>query len=308
MLSKRALADIALVFCSLIWGCTFLIVKNALGDISVMAYIAVRFCISGSLMGIIFWRSLRELKLPALWAGVQIGFFMLGGYVFQTTGLKFTTPSKAAFITGSSVVLVPLFLAPFGQRRIKSWLWAGAIAALAGLYFLTVPSEGLGELNKGDPIVFVCAVMFAMHMIFLGRYVARHPVGAISFLQVATTGILAAFLVPVFAIGGLERPHISWTTNLISALAITSIGSTVIGFSLQTWAQKYTSASHTAILVSMEPVFAAITAWVVSHEHLGRRGFLGAALILAGILLAELKGPSPGVPESPSPPVTSGNR
>ena len=270
MANKRALADIALVFCSLIWGCTFLIVKNALGDISVMAYIAIRFCISGALMAIMFWRSLRALKFPAFWAGVQIGFFMLGGYVFQTAGLKFTTPSKAAFITGSSVVLVPLFLALVGQRRINGWLWAGAMAALAGLYFLTVPPQGFGGLNKGDPIVLGCAIMFAMHMIYLGRYAGSHPVGAISFLQVATTGILAAFLVPAFAIGGLERPHVSWTSNLVSALAITAIGSTVIGFSLQTWAQKYTSASHTAILVSMEPVFAAITAWVVSHEHLGQ--------------------------------------
>jgi drug/metabolite transporter (DMT)-like permease len=301
MSSQRLRADLAMGLCTLIWGATFVLVKDALADISVVVYIAVRFALAAALMAIIFWRSVRRLNLKTIWAGAQIGMAMFSGYMFQTAGLKFTTPAKAAFITGMCVVIVPLLLGIFGRRRITAWIWAGAAAALAGLYFLTVPPQGLGALNRGDPIVFGCAVMFALHIIFIGRYVSDHSVGALAFLQVATTAVLAALALPVAMFAGWEHPRIVCNGTVIVAILVTSIGSTVIGFSLQTWAQQHTSPSHTAILVSLEPVFAAITSWVLATEHFGARTLTGAALILGGILLAELKGPAPLVAESPEP-------
>lgn len=301
MFSKRLRADLALAFCSLIWGSTFVVVKDALADVSVFAYLALRFSLAAALMAILYWRSLRRLDGRTVWEGVQIGFFMLGGYVFQTAGLKFTTPSKAAFITGSSVVLVPVLLAALGWRRLNAWIWSGALAAVVGLYLLTVPAEGFGGFNRGDPLVFVCSVMFALHIIFIGRYVGRSSVGSLAFLQVATTAVASAILLSVFATMGWEHPRIHWTGQLLSAVLITAIGSTVIGFSLQVWAQQHTSPSHTALLISLEPVFAALTSWLFVHERLGPRILLGAILILAGILLAELKGLAPAVPESPEP-------
>jgi len=301
MTNKRVRADLALLLCAIIWGATFVAVKDALADASVAVYIAARFGLSAAVMGIIFWRSLRELNLRAVWAGAQIGFFMFGGYVFQTAGLKFTTPSKAAFITGSSVVVVPVILAIFGKRRITMWIWMGALAALAGLYLLTIPPEGIGGLNRGDPIVFCGAVMFALHIIFVSRHVEHHSVGALSFVQVATTAVLATILIPIAGVTGWERPHWVWTGTLVFAVLVTSIGSTVIGFSFQVWAQQYTSATHTAIFISLEPVFAALTSLLLGREHMGARLLAGAGLIFAGILLAELKGPSPAVPESPEP-------
>jgi len=301
MMSQRLRADLALSLCTLIWGATFVLVKDALADISVVVYIAVRFALSAALMAIIFWRSVRRLNMKTVRAGAQIGICMFAGYMFQTAGLKYTTPAKAAFITGMCVVIVPLLLAAFGRRRITAWIWAGAAAALAGLYFLTVPPAGLGGLNRGDAIVFGCAVMFALHIIFIGRYVGDHSVGALAFLQVATTAVLSTFVLPLAAFAGWEKPRVVWNTTVIVAVLVTSIGSTVIGFSLQTWAQQHTSPSHTAILVSLEPVFAAITSWLLATEQFGARTLAGAALILAGILLAELKGPAPTVAESPEP-------
>src|ERR1700693_3266686 len=123
--SKRIRADLALLFCSLVWGGTFIVVKDVLADVSIFTYIAVRFALAAFVMAILFWKSLRELNRHTISAGIQIGLFMFGGYAFQTTGLKFTTASKAAFITGSSVVLVPVFLAAFGRRRIKVRIWPG---------------------------------------------------------------------------------------------------------------------------------------------------------------------------------------
>ena len=301
MSNKRLRADLGLLLCAFIWGATFVVVKDALAHVSVFVYIAVRFALSAAVMGILFWRSLRGLDRRTIWAGVQIGFFLLGGYVFQTTGLKFTTPSKAAFITGSSVVLVPVLLAIFGRRRIHGWIWAGALGAFAGLYYLTVPPEGLAGLNVGDPIVFAGAVMFALHIIFISRHVGEHSSGALSFLQVAATAVFATAISPLLAIARVEQPRWVWTGSLVAAVLITALGSTVIGFSLQTWAQKYTSASHTAIFISLEPVFAVLTSWLFAREQIGRRTLLGGALILAGILIAELKAPSPTIPESPEP-------
>src|SRR5271154_3535431 len=302
MLSKHFRADLALGFTALIWGATFVVVKDALADVSVFMYIAVRFALAAVVMAIFFWRSLRGLTSASVWAGAQIGLFMFAGYAFQTTGLKFTTPSKAAFITGSSVVIVPLLLALFSKRRVNSWIWAGAFAALAGLYFLTVPPEGLGGLNRGDPIVFGCAVAFAIHMIVISRYVEKHSVGALAVIQVTTTAVLAAIAIPLLSTASIEHPHWRWSSTLVVAVLVTALGSTAFGFSAQTWAQQYTSPTHTAILISLEPVFAALTSWLLTREHLGGRILLGAALILAGILLAELKGHAPAIaPETLEP-------
>jgi drug/metabolite transporter (DMT)-like permease len=301
MFSKRIRADVALIVTAFIWGSTFVVVKDALADVSVFVYIAVRFALAAVVMGLFFWRSLRTLNRLAVWAGAQIGFFMFAGYAFQTYGLQFTTPSKAAFITGSSVVIVPLLLALFGRRRVNIWIWSGALAALAGLYFLTVPPEGLGGLNRGDPIVFGCAVAFAVHMIFISHYIQHHSVGALAVVQVATTAVLATIAIPFLALARVESPHWQSSGTLVFAVLVTALGSTAFGFSAQTWAQQYTSPTHTAILISLEPVFAALTSWVVAHEHLTPRILAGAALIFLGIILAELRGSAPAAPESTEP-------
>ena len=302
MISKRTLANLALAFCALIWGATFVVIKDALADVSVVMYLVVRFGLAAALMAAIYWRSVRGLTGHTAWAGAQVGIFMFGGYAFQIAGLKFTTPSKAAFITGSCVVMVPILLGVFGRRRITAWVWAGALAALAGLYFLTVPSAGLGALNRGDLLVLVCALMFALQIIFIGRHVARHSVAALSFLQVATTAVLSLLLLPIASAAAWEQPRLVWTGYLIFAISLTAIGATVIGFSLQTWAQQYAPPSHAALLLTLEPVFAAITAFVVGQEHLGARALVGAALILAGILFAEWR--APAVTESPVPTIS----
>jgi drug/metabolite transporter (DMT)-like permease len=297
--SKRLLADFGLGFCAVIWGATFVVVQDALADASVIVYIAVRFGLAAVVMAVLYWRSLRELTLKTISAGTQIGVFMFCGYLFQVAGLRFTTASKAAFVTGSSVVFVPILISLLTRRRVAGWIWTGAVVVLAGLYLLTIPSEGFSGLNRGDPIVLGCAVMFALHMIFIGRYVHQHSVAALSFLQVATTALLASLALPIVSAMGWERPKLNWSGHLIFALLLTSLGATVIGFSLQTWAQQYATPSHTAILVSLEPVVAALASVALGREHLGPRVLVGASLIFVGILIAEWKARSPSMPASP---------
>ena len=300
-MSKRLRADLALALASLIWGTTFVLVKGALANSSIFVFLAVRFSLAALLMLPMLYRSLRTVTSKTVLVGAKVGIFMFGGFAFQTAGLRFTTPSKTAFITGSCVVLVPIFLGLSGARRIAVSVWIGAATAFVGLYFLTVPTEGLGSLNIGDVLVFGCAVVFALHIIFIGRYAGAASATMSSFLQIAMTAALAIITAVAFSAAGWESPHFVATPGLIAAVFIISVGATIICFSLQIWAQKYASPSHTAIFISLEPVFAAITTRLVLNEHLGGRALTGAALILGGILIAELLGPSQTIPESPEP-------
>lgn len=292
-MSLRSKAHWVLLLCSFFWGVTFVVVKDALLDISVFGYLAARFLL-GALPMIWFYRDdLRKLKREELWPGMQIGLFMFAGYAFQTAGIARTTPSKAAFITGVSVVLVPIFVAVFWRKKIGSWAWIGAAASFVGLYFLTVPKEGLTELNHGDLLVMGCAVMYALQIIYISRYSATYSLGALSCLQVILVGVLSAITVPVFNATGAERFFVRFTFQMEFGVIVTAVFTTAIAYPLLVWAQRYTTATNTALILTTEPVFAAFTSFFMLHERLGGRALAGAALILAGILLAEWKGTIP---------------
>jgi drug/metabolite transporter (DMT)-like permease len=305
-MSSRLKADLALGACTLVWGATFVLVKGALRDASVFAFIATRFVISTALMALIFQRALKKTTRAEIRAGALIGILMFSGYVFQTVGLLSTTPSKAAFITGSSVVMVPILHGIFWRSRIGAWVWAGAGAALAGLYLLTVPKTGLTGLNHGDLLVGGCAVAFALHILFVGHYSPKYSVGALSFFQVAATAALSLVALPLVTVLRWEPFRFRLSPDLLLALVVTSAFATAFAFSVQVWAQKRTTPSHTAILFSLEPVFAGLTSFLFFGERLSTRALIGAGLILLGIVLAEMMGPAPAAAESPGP-VGKGN-
>jgi drug/metabolite transporter (DMT)-like permease len=300
-MTSRLKADLALGACTLVWGATFVLVKGALRDASVFAFIATRFVISTALMALIFQRALKKTTRAEIRAGALIGILMFSGYVFQTVGLLSTTPSKAAFITGSSVVMVPILHGIFWRSRIGIWVWAGAASALAGLYLLTVPKTGLTGLNHGDLLVGGCAVAFALHILFVGHYSPKYSVGALSFYQVAATAALSLVALPLVTVLHWEPFRFRLSPDLLLALVVTAAFATAFAFSVQVWAQKRTTPSHTAILFSLEPVFAGLTSFLFFGERLSTRGLIGAGLILLGIILAEMMGPAPAAAESPGP-------
>jgi drug/metabolite transporter (DMT)-like permease len=289
---RKLKADLLLILSTLIWGATFVLVKDALTDASVFVFLALRFALATFVLILMYGRELRKVGAKGWRAGAIIGCCMFGGYAFQTAGLSLTTPSKAAFITGFFVVLVPVLLALFGARRVPPWVWIGALSAFAGLYFLAVPPSGFAALNRGDLLVLACAFMFALHVISIGHYTVRFSAGALTLIQVGTTAGFTALLVPLFAVTGAEQPRVTWTTGLIAAVLATGLFATALAFSAQVWAQRYTSATHAAIIFTLEPVFAGMTSFVFYHERLGARSLGGAALILGGILIAELLGPA----------------
>jgi drug/metabolite transporter (DMT)-like permease len=299
-MNQRTRADVSLVLCSLLWGSTFVIVKSSLDRVSVFLFLAVRFTLAAALMAAFRPRALRRLQQDELLAGAALGFFMFCGYAFQTAGLLYTTPAKSGFVTGSSVVLVPLLLAIFWGKRLTAWVYGGAIAAAIGLYFLTVPAEGIAHLNRGDLLSFAGAAFYAIHIILVGEYTREHGAAALSILQVAACAMLAWLGAAGAHVSGFEPARLAFGWELALGIAVCAIFATAVAFSIQLWAQQYTTSSHAAIIFTLEPVFAVISSYLLIGERLGPRAILGAAFVLAGILLAELFGP-PAAPESPEP-------
>jgi len=297
---SRAKADLALAFCSLLWGATFVVVKNALDHASVFIFLAVRFSLAALVMLAWSSRVLHKFEREDLFAGLRLGFFMFMGYAFQTAGLQYTTPAKSGFVTGSSVVLVPLLLALFWGKRLTWGAYAGALVAVLGLYFLTIPAAGIAFLNRGDVLTFVAAGLYAVHIILVGEYTRQHSAKALSLIQVAACAGMAWVAAGAAAAIRWQPARFAWRWELLLGILICAVLATAVAFSIQLWAQQFTTPSHAAILFTLEPVFAVITSYILISERLGQRAVLGASFVLAGILVAELLGP-PAAPESPEP-------
>ncbi len=282
---RRWSAELALAGNALIWGSTFVIVKEALNDSSVLLFLALRFALATVILGAAF-RPLPS-KFAAgrtvIMAGFVSGLFLFAGYVLQTFGLRYTTASKSAFLTGLSIVMVPVLAAAVQRRRPDAAEIAGVLVATAGLALLTLNGP-ITNVNLGDILTIGCAVAFAGQILVVGHFVPRFGFQAITLMQVATSAVLA---------GGLfwwaEPVFIRWTAGLAFALVVTAVLATALAFSVMSWAQQYTSPTRTALIFSLEPVFAWATSYVVAGEVLSPRAASGAALILGGIVLVELK-------------------
>ena len=299
-MSRRLRADLSLALCSLLWGATFVVVKNGLDHASVFIFLAVRFSVAAVLMAAWSNRAVLRFEREDLFAGLRLGCFMFLGYAFQTAGLQYTTPAKSGFVTGSSVVLVPLLLALFWGKRLTWGAYAGAFVAVLGLYFLTIPAEGIAYLNRGDVLTFVAAGLYAVHIILVAEYTRQHSAKALSLIQVAACAAMAWVTAGAAAAIRWQPARFEWRSELILGILICAVFATAVAFSIQLWAQQYTTPGHAAILFTLEPVFAVITSYILIRERLGPRALLGAAFVLAGIFVAEILGP-PAAPESPEP-------
>jgi drug/metabolite transporter (DMT)-like permease len=285
--SRRVQADLLLLVCCFFWGATFVVVQQALHDASTLVFLALRFSIGGVTLAAGAALAGRRWPSHALAASAAVGFFLFLGYVMQTQGLRWTTPSKSAFITGLGIVLVPL-AASLVSRRPPGWGVTGGVAlAVAGLALLTNWTPG-ASINRGDLWTLGGAVAFAVHILLVGRYSAAVPAHALATGQVLVGALLAAATFP-----WAEDYFVRASPRLWTAVLITGLLCTALGFFAQAWAQRFTSPAHTALIFSSEPVFAALTSAVVLGERLGLKGTAGALLILAGILVAEWRSGNP---------------
>jgi drug/metabolite transporter (DMT)-like permease len=290
----KARAYVLMAFVVAVWGSTFVLVKSALADASPAAFNLARMTLAFAVLLAAYRRSLRGIRLWQVAAGAVVGLCLAAGYQFQTIGLLYTTASRSAFITGLVVVLVPLFciapdLRPPGARAPRWNAFAGAALAFVGIVLLTTPA-GAGSLipdwsamNRGDLLTFGCSVGFALHCLALGHVSPRVDFRPLAVMQV---GFCALFMVA--SLPFVEQPRLDLTPRLIGALLIVAVLATAAAFSIQSWAQSILPPAHVALLLTLEPVFAWITSFIVLGERLTRRPATGAVLILAAIALTEL--------------------
>lgn len=279
----RLAADLSLLAVAAVWGLTFSLGKMVLAALPPFTYLAARFTIGAVLLVAV--APARRAALPARpWiqaAAVGVVFFL--GYGLQTVGLRLTTASKAAFITGLSVVLVPVIASVWLRRRPRGWVWAGIASATAGLALLTL-DDPMGA-TLGDLLVLGCAVCFALHIVLVGRLAPALDPLAFAAAQVVSVAALSTLAASV------ERPLralVAAPPGIWGILLFMAVAATVGALVIQNWAQRFTSPSHTGLMFTFEPVAAAVAAHLLLGEVLRGRQALGALLILIGIVVAEV--------------------
>ena len=283
IITKQVKADLLLLVIAAIWGLTFVLIKNALDDIEPFTFNAYRFLLAGIFMVFICFIYKSKFDKRLLTIGSIVGFFLFLGYSLQTIGLQYTTASNSGFISGLSVVFVPLFATIFTKKLPGKYSIAGAVLAAVGLFFLSVDSNF--TYNIGDIFTLVGAVCFAIHILLLGKYSPQFDTVPLVTMQIFAVAFLS--LICSFA---LETPTIIMTSTVITALLVCAILATCLAFIVLTWAQRFTTPTHTVIILTFEPVFAAIFAYMLLAEILTTRHLFGAAIMLMGILLVEFKG------------------
>jgi drug/metabolite transporter (DMT)-like permease len=287
----RRQADATLLLATFLWGTSFVAVKAALADATPFAFLTVRFGIAALLL-LPGTRFTPRPRGPELRGGLLLGALVGIGFISQTAGLVITTPSRSAFIVSISSVLAPLIALAILRQR-PSWLMAAALAlATAGMYLLTAPDAG--GLNRGDWLTLVCAASFGGQIVAVAELARRYDARRLVWFQVAGTALVAAIAAAL-----LERPQLHWTPRLVGTLAYTVAFASTICFLLQMSAQRHMSAARAALIFCFEPLFAALTSWLVLSERLAALQWLGGSLIVLGMVAADL--PASRIPEPARP-------
>ena len=282
-MSLRGRAEVALAWNTIVWGATFVLVKAALHDVSPMLFLALRFSVATGALLILLpgaWRAADAWK--TIRAGALVGVFLFCGYLFQTLGLRLTAAPKSAFITGLMSAMVPILAACVYRIRPQVSEVAGILVATAGLGLLTLKGD-ISSIGAGDLLTFACAIGFAAQVVTLGHFSGKMSFELLSLSQVATAGVLS------WALVWMEPAHLVWRPAVVCGILITGLLCTALAFTIQAWAQRHTTPTRTALIYLLEPVVAWVTSYVLAGEGLAGRAAAGAVLILAGVLLVEMK-------------------
>ncbi len=278
-MNRARAAELGLIGVAAVWGGTFVMVQDAVAKLPTLAFLGWRFMAATLVVAFVWRAAVRALPAAGWRAALLMGVFLTLGYVLQTLGLEHTTVSNAGFITGLFVVMTPVLAAVFLGDRIGPLAWGAAGVSTLGLYLLS----GGGSPNTGDVLVLGCAVAFAAHILATARAASAFDTGALLVVQLSVCGVVCT--VGALVAGDLKSPPDS---SVWIALVVTALVATVLGFFIQTYAQKHTSATRTALILATEPAFTALCGYLFNDERLQAIGWVGAGLIMASILAVEL--------------------
>jgi drug/metabolite transporter (DMT)-like permease len=277
-----------------VWGVTFPVVKQAVEKLPPYTFNGVRFFLAALVLGAFALPRLQRLGTVGWGHGLVLGVMLFAGYAFQTVGLQYTNASNAGFVTGMFVVFTPLLSAVLLRRPPGGAAIVGVLFATVGLALLSL---GPGFVPRsGDVIILGCAVAFAAHIVGLGAWSHRHDAVALTVVQLLASAVLHSGFALTLEVG---RTPMTWDASVVVALLVTAVLASAAAFWIQTAAQRVIPPTRTAVILTMEPVFAGLFGFLLLDERLTARGWLGCALILAGMLIAELRAgaPPPAPPE-----------
>jgi len=278
---KKTAAALLLIATTFFWGITFTVVKEAVSRVDMFVFLAQRFTLAAVLMlipGILFH---RKPTRSTILAGSLLGLALFSAYAFQTAALLFTTASNTGFLTGLNVVLVPVLGAVIFREKVAVGVRWGALVAAIGLFLLCTGGEL--RINAGDLLGIVCAACVAIHLLLTGHYTRQHDVYWITTIQMTTIALASSAI----ALMGGKQVAV-YHPFLLMPLLLCAIFASVFAFLVQTAMQRHIPPSQTALIFCLEPVFAAGYAYVAAGEKLSPIAWLGAILILAAMLIAEL--------------------
>ena len=280
---KRFFAEFMLATVTLFWGATFPIVKDAINEMPVMAFLWVRFAMAAALLALLAGRSgFATLDRRGWRLGILLGTLLFLSYLFQTFGLERTSSANAGFLTGLGVVWVPLLAGPLLKKPAALGSKIGVCLALLGLFMLTWHTPW--TLNFGDLLVVICSLFVALHILGLDVFTQGYDGRALTFVQIATMAVWGC-------LGSLMFEPVSWpqqwTNSLIFAFVITAVFATAYAFWAMTTFQKLTTPTRAALIYTLEPVFAAIFSVWLAGDRLSALGWAGGALIVTGMIVAE---------------------
>ena len=272
-------ALVALLAVTAVWGVTFVQVKDAVELYPLFAFLAVRFAIASATLALPAASRLRTLGVRGLGGGALLGLLLAGGYALQTAGLERTTVSSTGFVTGMYVVLTPLIALGLFRTRVGAAGWVGVALATAGLAMLAGVHGGSAG---GNLLVLAGAAVYSLQIVLMERFAPRYDALAFTFVEMVAA--CAGLGIVAVALGDLGVPH-GWT--VWGALLVTGVFASALAFLVQTWAQRRTSATRTALAFTMEPVFTALFGVTLAGDRLGALGWGGCAVIMCGIVVAE---------------------
>lgn len=281
----RRVAPFALLSITIIWGWTFVLVKEGMELVGPFIFLAARFILAFLVLALLFHRQLHGIKRRSLLYGAIVGLALFSGYLFQTWGLVHTTATNSGLITGLSVVIVPVISSLMIKERVPASSWLGALLAGAGLTLLVLGRGTITPVNAGDFLTLLCALSFAFHLIVIDRWVRRVDYRQLLVIQVGVVALLS--LIGALALEGLPSRY---PPILIEGVLVTGLAASALALYVLNRFQAYSTASYTAIILTMEPVFAGLFGFLLLGESLAALQTLGAILILSGMAIPQVAG------------------
>lgn len=270
---------------AIIWGSGFIVTQTAIDEgLSATFIMFIRFTVASIILGITFRKDLKEVKQSDIGMGIMAGTLLFLGFMLQTIGLEFTTPSSNAFITATSVVMVPFFSWVIFKEKPANKTFLAAIVCLGGIGILTL-SSGIGfKLSKGDSFTLLCAIAFAMHTVSMGNFAKRVRSNVLTFLQITTAAILSFIMFMI-----VDRDFSSFLSvrGLLAVLYL-AVFSTCVCYSIQTICQKFASPSKVSIIVSTEALIGSIFSVVLGFEPFTYFLLIGGVAVVLSVIIIEV--------------------